>query len=216
MTWMNQGGSVYRASVWIYHITIMSVLLVLASVPIVTLPAATAALFGLARTQVRGEPWEPVRVFRRLFAENFWQASILGWMLILLGVGLELDGRVLVYSLHFSGGWVVLIWVFKSAFLALALYVFPVMVHLRVPWSRLVITSLHLTLYQFSWTVINGVAVVVLFIVTSRNPLGFLLLFPGLTVWITTRIAHRKLRSLTQMVEHLREQNTVSGSDRRQ
>ena len=111
----------------------LNLLWILCSLPLVTMGAATTALYSVTLKLVDGTEGNITRQFFRAFRENFRQATTL-W-LILLGLGLALcgDGYILWHLRASSTGsaavlWTLLLGVVLAACLAygiLCLYVFP-------------------------------------------------------------------------------------------
>ena len=105
----------------------LNLLWLICSLPVVTLGAATAALYYASLKVVRDEETNVAKMFFRSFRENFRQATVL-W-LILLGIGLVLggDGYILYHLRQSSAGTMAVIWTLILA-LVIAASVFYVIV----------------------------------------------------------------------------------------
>ena len=113
----------------------LNLLWILCSIPIVTMGAATTALYYASLKIVRGEETNVGAQFFRSFRENFKQATVL-W-LILLGAGLVIfgDGYLVWHLRAASNGGLAVVWTLILALLIAAgvvyvivlLYVFPLL-----------------------------------------------------------------------------------------
>lgn len=113
----------------------LNLLWFLCSIPIITMGAATTALYYSCLKLIRDEEGHVSATFFRAFRENFKQATVL-W-LILLGVGLFLgaDGYILYHLRQSSTGTLAVIWtVILAVVIAAAVlyvivleYVFPLL-----------------------------------------------------------------------------------------
>jgi len=111
----------------------LNLLWLLCSLPIVTLGAATTALYSVTLKLVDGDDSHLTQRFFRGFRENFRQATVL-W-LILLGAGLllSLDGYIVYHLRASSTGGVAVFWTLLLALIIAAavaytivlMYVFP-------------------------------------------------------------------------------------------
>lgn len=144
------------------------------SLPIVTMGAATAALYSACFRIHREEEGRSVGLaFFRAFRENFKQATIL-W-LILLGVGLVLggDGYILYHLRASSTGTVAVIWTLvlaviiaaAVAYVIVLLYVFPLVARVRnTNWAMLKNSLLIGTHYLFATILVFAVHFAMFFV----------------------------------------------------
>ncbi len=113
----------------------LNLLWLICSLPIVTIGAATTALYYASLKLIREEENSVTRQFFRSFRENFRQATVL-W-LILLGVGLFLagDGYILYHLRQSAEGSLAVLWTLILAvviaasivYVIVLLYVFPLL-----------------------------------------------------------------------------------------
>lgn len=80
-------------------LALVNILFLLCSIPVVTLGASAAALNTVSFQMVRGENPSIISTFFCAFRRNFWQATLLNLLFLLLGAGLYLDLRVMQANL---------------------------------------------------------------------------------------------------------------------
>lgn len=111
----------------------LNVLWLICSLPVVTVGAATTALYSVTLKLAEGDDGHLTQRFFRAFRENFRQATVL-WLIVLAGgVFLALDGYILYHLRASSTGaaavfWTLLLAVILAAAVAYAIilaYVFP-------------------------------------------------------------------------------------------
>lgn len=131
----------------------LSVLWTVAALPLVTALPATAALLGVVRERARGREPALTRSFWRFFRENFRYALGLEIMAVAIGAGLFVNLQlaaslppVLALLLQFLSGVAAMIIVSATA------YAFPLMVGYRMPFGRLIKTSVLLAVGSLGTT----------------------------------------------------------------
>lgn len=134
---------IYAALERFTAVVALNLLWLVASLPVVTLFPATAAVFGVAREWSRGNEPRLLPAFVRLFRDNFKQALALQAVVSVVGLGLLADVylsgelpptvRVLSQAVVLLAGCLVL---------AALAYAFPLLVTYRMPFSRLLRSSL--------------------------------------------------------------------------
>lgn len=171
---------IYAALERFTSIVALNLLWLLASLPVVTLFPATAAMFGLAREWSRGNGPRLLPTFVRLFRENFKQALALQAVVAGIGLGLAADvylARGLPPTVHaLSQAMVLLVVGVVAAALA---YAFPLLVSYRMPFRRLLRTSVLLAIGRPATTLrclAIGVLAVLLTLAFPAGPLLFLAL----------------------------------------
>lgn len=111
----------------------LNVLWLICSLPVVTVGAATTALYSVTLKLAEGDDGHLTQRFFRAFRENYRQATVL-WLIVLAGgVFLALDGYILYHLRASSTGaaavfWTLLLAVILAAAVAYAIilvYVFP-------------------------------------------------------------------------------------------
>ena len=99
---------VMRALGRIGDLALINILFLVCSIPIVTLGASAAALYTVGFQMVRGEEKQIAKTFFSAFGRNFWQATLLTILFLLLGAGLLLDLRVMQAN---PGAFPLVLWV---------------------------------------------------------------------------------------------------------
>ena len=192
-------GYMSQAATWIVDFFFMSLLLVVASLPIVTFPAAVAALFGVARRLYLDGNVGVFFTFFKLFAGNFKQSMIAGGAVTALSILAVIDLRVAHIangSLHFAFTSAILFVFLILAFITVNL--FPLMVHVQTTTWRLLVLSLKLSIYKIHLTVANLLLLFGAFLVAARFPVSLIFLYPGVAAYATYWFAHRKFQSIQE------------------
>ena len=130
---------IYRALDTLTNFFLLNILWLLACVPIITIFPATAALFAVIRGWVRGTNSATFKPFFHYMRENFAQSLTIGLLWSVIGV-------ILVVDFLFVQGmtsWVrvplfVIFGAVLLAYLATAVFLFPVMVHFRCGWLQVI------------------------------------------------------------------------------
>lgn len=170
----------------------MSLLTVACSLPVVTLPAALAALVAMARRSQRGDCGRVAYVYLRYFRQNFAQATIVGWVMMILGIAIWTDTRLL--SRH---GWLEAGFILVAALYVMTLLqLFPLMVHMRMGNLRLMASAFKLVFIRGHLSVVGGVALCLLWWIGLHFPLALILLYPGVAATIAYALFERKVRDL--------------------
>ncbi|GAB3427912.1 YesL family protein [Flindersiella endophytica] len=168
---------IYAALERFTSVVALNLLWLLASLPLLTVFPATAAMFGVVREWSRGNEPRLLPTFTRLFRENVKQALALQAVVSGIGLGLLADvylARGLSPTVHALSQAVVLL---VAGVLATALaYAFPLLVTYRMPFGRLLRTSLLLVIGRPATTVrclAIGVLAVLLTLAFPAAPLLF-------------------------------------------
>jgi uncharacterized membrane protein YesL len=166
------------------------------SLLVVTLVPATAALVGVVRDRGRGHEFPLVRHFLRMFRENFRQASLWGLMTlaVLAGAAANLVWSTTVpapadFALRLAAGAVVV------ATFSSALYAIPMMVSYRMPFGRLLRSSLLLALGRPLATALGFAILALVGTITYLFPPALLILVAPLAAVLFT-LANRVFMGL--------------------
>ena len=192
-------GYMSQAATWIVDFFFMSLLFVVASLPIVTFPAAVAALFGVARRLYLDGNVAVFFTFFKLFAGNFKQSMIAGGAVTALSILAVIDLRVAHIangSLDFAFRCAILFVFLILAFITVNL--FPLMVHVQTTTWRLLVLSLKLSIYKIHLTVANLLLLIGAFLVAARFPVSLIFLYPGVAAYVTYWFADRKFQSIQE------------------
>lgn len=110
----------------------LSILWLICCIPIVTVGAATTALFTVTLKMVKNEEGAVTRQFFKAFKSNFKQSTIVWLILLALGIMLAVDGYAL-YHLRFENKfWTVLTAIYFVVLVAYAIvtmYIYPLMAY---------------------------------------------------------------------------------------
>lgn len=186
-------GFLYRLCTWIYYFALLNVMFLVSCILVVTIPAASAALFGVIRKLIRGDEPSLFREYRKQFVENFKQSLIIGVIMLVIGLFWAEDVR-LTFLIHTPMGLYV-----RSALLLVGLlyfgtllHVFPLMVHGYFTVKHLLVSAFKLSLYRYHLTLANVIAVVVLFVLSLRFSFLFVFFYFSLATYVTYWLVNRK------------------------
>lgn len=110
----------------------LGLLWLICCIPIVTVGAATTALFTVTLKMVRNEEGAITKQFFQAFKSNFKQSTIVWLILLVIGLILGVDGYAL-YHLRFENAfWTLLTAIYLIVLIAYAIismYIYPLMAH---------------------------------------------------------------------------------------
>lgn len=135
---------------------LLNILYLVCCIPIVTIGAATTALYSITLKMAENrEPSAVWREFLRVFRENFKQATII-WLILLAVAAVLLANGVLVGAMSESlGALVSLTSMIVAVFLTLtAVYVFAVLARFDNSVLRIMKVSLLMAIRHLPWTVV--------------------------------------------------------------
>jgi uncharacterized membrane protein YesL len=175
---------------------LLNLMWLLACLPVVTAPPATAAVFGVVRDWARGKEAGVFGAFVLRFRQNFWQSLVVGGLWALLGGALFLD--FLITSGFPPGPQAVarFLLVLASILYALAsVFLFPVMVHYDTRWTTVPKDALLLAVGRLPITLLCLAVVVAAAALTLSVPL-LLVATPSLTAYAVYRLCDREFRKI--------------------
>ena len=121
----------------------LNLLWLLCSVPVVTLPAATAAMFGVVREWAKGREPGVTGSFFSLFRDNFRQSTWLGLLWAVIGVVLVMDLMVIRgMGTPAREALSVVLLLVGFIYLFTSVYLFPVIVNFDARWTEVLRSSL--------------------------------------------------------------------------
>lgn len=153
------GGPIYRMLRVLTKFLYLNLLWLVTCLPVVTIPAATAAMFGVIRDWLGGTDPHVAKTYVRHLRENACQSTWIGLLWALLGAVLAADFLLvdqvtfLKYPLYSILCIVAMLYVFAS------LYLFPVMVKYDTTWPVVVKNALLYSLIR-PLTTLAGLGVV--------------------------------------------------------
>ncbi|MCL6439599.1 MAG: DUF624 domain-containing protein [Rubrobacteraceae bacterium] len=133
----------YRALEVCANFLYLNLLWLVCSVPIITLPASMAAMFGVVREWVKGREPGVTGSFFSFFRENFRQSTWIGFLWALVGVILAVDFAV-VRGMGSPVSEILYVVLFVVCFLYVftLVYIFPVIVNFEARWSLVIRNAL--------------------------------------------------------------------------
>ncbi|GMA61093.1 DUF624 domain-containing protein [Alicyclobacillus fastidiosus] len=139
-------GPLYRLGTLIYKYLTLNVLFLAFCIPVVTIPAATAGLFAVARKIVYEKEPFILREFMRGFRKNFKQSLIVGLVTLIVAVFLWMDYRATHLVL---GGLLMCVWA-VAMFIVLAIFVnvYPLMVHMHLTIKHILLNSVKISMIK--------------------------------------------------------------------
>jgi uncharacterized membrane protein YesL len=196
-------GRLYRILTWVSNICLLSLLYLATCILVVTIPPATAALFGVVRKWVLKEDPPMFSTFFSLFRENAGQSYIASLIFLLVGVFFAIDFYS-VYKMKYS-----VRWIFFDTLCGLALlyvvtlmYVFPLMVHTYSSTRQLITNGLKIAMFRPHLTLFNLFALFALSYICSRIPMLLLLLYPTAAAYVTFWCANQKFKKIFEARAH--------------
>ena len=170
---------------------ILTVVWFVCCLPVVTAGAATTAFYYVMMKLSVNREGYILKDFFKSFKSNFRQSTIVGLILLALGIFLAVD--ISWYSQFKSGVGVMVFWMFclmTVLCLMVAVYVFPILARCEVTVKRLFLMAFMISIKNFGWTLlmltITGCLVAVGLFVSAP----ILLLAPGIGVYLHSKILH--------------------------
>lgn len=149
-----------------------NLLWVLISIPLITLPAATAGLFAATSPWARGKPVETFRDFFSGMRQYALKASLIGLVDLVIGGWVAVNFSIFrVMGAQPIGLLSQIVTLFIALMgLMINFYVWPLLVTLDLSLRNLLITSAKLVFIHPAWSVAMLVVVVILFAVSLLLP----------------------------------------------
>lgn len=176
-----------------------NMLWLLFSLPVVTLPAATAALFATLAPLSRGQQVEPLAAFWRAFREHWRKSSIIGGIdLLVFGIiilNLSIFGRMDGNQPMMRASQILTVFVGVAA-LMVNLYLWPLLISFRLTIRQLFDTAVRMAFGHALWSLLVLCIVGAMLWVSIQLPAMFLILATGsacamVIMWGTWRVIRR-------------------------
>lgn len=176
----------------------LNVLYLAVCVPLVTIPAATGALFAVARQTVQGREPQVWPTFWYGFRGNWLQSSAVGGLSALVALVLWVDYRIVTVWHVLPIGHLALILFYALMLFAFAteLSIFPMMVHMELKTRDVLLNALKLTTRRPGLTVVNLLALGLLFYLCLHVPLLFAGFYFSVSATFTYWIADKKFQQM--------------------
>ena len=175
---------------------LLNLMWLVACLPVVTAPPATAAMFGVVRDWVKGKEAGLFATFVLRFRQNFWQSLIVGVLWALFGGALFLD-FLIAGGLPTGPQAVMRVLLVLATFLyALAsVFLFPVMVHYETGWTAVPKNALLLAVGRLPVSLLCLALIVAAAALTFFVP-PLLVATPSLTAYAVYRLCDREFRKI--------------------
>jgi uncharacterized membrane protein YesL len=169
-------SKIYRVVEVAVNIVMLNLIWLVASLGVITLFPATAAMFGVVRAWIKGTDSEVVMPFIRYFRANFVQSLWIGFVWLAVGCLLLIDYVVI-------GGmdsWLklpvfVLLAIITLCYILTSIYVFPVMVNYEGRWRSVIKNSFLIAVSQPGPTVLSFLVVAVALVIVYFVPPAMLI-----------------------------------------
>ncbi len=195
-------GPLYRVLTFVYRLMVMNLLYLVSCVFVVTIPAATAALFATVRKTVQQEEPAIFRTYLRAMKENMFQSYVVFVLLLVVLAILWLDLRVVTVA-HFAlkDVSVVLLYIVLFIVFSTAMNIFPLMVHLNQSTKQLFTNALKLNFVKPYLTFANLIVQVAWFLIASRELILVVAFYFSVCAYITYFVAHLRFKALSMVRE---------------
>jgi uncharacterized membrane protein YesL len=185
----------------IYYLSYLNIIFLLFCLPLITIPAATAALFGVSRKLVEGDEQSIFTSYRQLFMDNLKRSLVLGVFIAVIGLCLLLNFRLLfqtkthINPLFFTG-----LCFSGIIYIITALYLFPLMVNGYLKLKQLIINSFIIGFYKFHITLLNLIILMGLLFISLRFSFLFIVLFFSVSAYITSWFFNKKVAKILKIL----------------
>jgi uncharacterized membrane protein YesL len=190
-------GWLYRMCTWIYHFMLLNLLFLISCIPIITIFPATAAAFGVARQWTKKKEPPIITTYIQLLKENFKQSMVVGIFIVIIGLLLYGDFRIIT---KIDSNIKIALYLFFSLmtvfYFSVVLHVFPLMVNGYYTGKQLLINALKFGLYKFHFTLINMICLYGLFLISIKFLFIFLFFFSSIAIFITYWLSELKFTQL--------------------
>lgn len=175
----------YRLMDKFTKLVILTMLWLLCSIPIVTMGAATTALYYVTMKLAKGEDCNTIKLFFHSFRSNFRQATII-WV-IFVAIGILFGSNYFYYwitgnsqSKGIQYVFLVLLVIYGMALL----YIFPVLAKFDNPVKNTIVFSIIMSMVNIGWTVLlTFISIMAVLITLILN--GFPVFFAmGIVAWL--------------------------------
>jgi uncharacterized membrane protein YesL len=190
-------GWFYRVCTWIYQFTLLNLLFLISCIPIITIFPATAAAFGVTRQWVKKKEPPIVTTYFRLLKENFRQSMVFGIFIVIIGMLLYGDFRIIT---KIDSNLTIALYIFfclmTAFYVVVVLHVFPLMVNGYYTGKQLLINALKFGLYKFHLTLLNLICLYGLFFISLKFSFFFVFFFSSIAIFITYWLSEWKFTQL--------------------
>ncbi|MCL6442350.1 MAG: DUF624 domain-containing protein [Alicyclobacillus sp.] len=206
-------GILYKTCNAIYRQLVLNLMFLAACLPVVTIPAAGAALFAVARKYVYKEEPPLIRTFWVAFRDNWLQASIVGYLLGLIGVVWWIDVRVLVHQRVPLGGMASIAMLFIGLILlSEVMHAYPLMVHVHATTRQILANAFKLSLFKPHLTFAAMILVGALWFISLRFSVLLVICTFSLSATVIYWFINRKFERLGVGYRHIEDEDAAGES----
>lgn len=213
--WLSYDGVLCQTLGKVTDCLCLSIVWIISCLPIVTVGAATTALYYTVNKVVRYGVTGILREYWRSFATNFKQSTGL-WLILVLIFGLLAVSSYGSYILYRAGylpkAMLIFLLVLWAAVTAWALYLFPYLARFHNSTVQIMKNSLWLAVCNFPRTVLLLLIFAVTVVGSVLIPMGILLLPAGgmlVSSYVLERVFRKYMSPEDLEAENLRYGNTV-------
>lgn len=150
----NPDNPIMRLLSLFFDIILLNTVLIICSIPIITIGASLTAAYRTATLRIKGEESYICKDFFRNFKENFKESTILWVPLILIGIFLGFDLYVVFHYLAADIAWLQIpIWILLFLLVSVILYSFPQIAMFDTPTKQLIKNSVSISLANVPTTI---------------------------------------------------------------
>lgn len=214
----NMDGPVWQALGRLADLVILNLFFVITCIPIVTIGAATTALYSVTLKMVKDEDSYILKGYWKAFKENFRQSTIMWLVMLVTGIVLYMDFRI-VSSMTASASkiYLVLLLAITLVMVMGILYIFPLQAKFYNTIKGTIKNAFLMALANLPYTAIITVITIGSIILTFINGTT---LYYGLLIWLLigfSIIAHLNSRFFMKVfdpyIEKLQVDDTASSGD---
>ena len=147
----NMDSPFWRTLTKFTDILILNLLFVVCSLPVITIGAAYTALYYVMRKLVKNEEGSLTKSFFKAFKSNFWQATVI-WIIMLLIGGLLVLSLYLTARLQMFLNYILI--AFSVLYIITLSYVFPVLSQFNAGIMQCIRNALFMGITQFPSTIL--------------------------------------------------------------
>jgi uncharacterized membrane protein YesL len=190
-------GVLYRFCNKLHLLAYLNILFLISCLPLITIPAATAALFGVSRKLIQGDEQSIFTLYRQLFVGSFRRSLGVGLFTIIIGLCLLINFHLLTQiKTSLNPVFFISQCFLGCLFIITMLYLFPLMVNRNFSLKQLIIKSFTIGVYKFHITVINLIFLVVLLFLSLRFSFLLVVLYFSVSAYITCLFYNQKVEKI--------------------
>ena len=185
----NIDGKLYKYGSLLWDIIVLTLLWTITSLPVITVGAATTAVYYVTTRQLSNREGYVSRDFFRSFKENFLQATgVTIFFIVVYGVIIfniiTLEGDSVFFPIQF---------VLLAVATSILIFVFPVLSRMRLSFRGLLGTSFSLAIRHFPTTLTCFVLLIAIALLVMWMPILFVICV-GCYCWLTSLMFMRVFR----------------------